>query len=300
MNRSSNPHWNNFSILHIDGETWHPIPRYEGKYEISNYARIKSLIKEYPTICRQRITQFYLRVSFRLENKSKDLSVHRLSAMTFIPNPENKPFVNHKYGDKLDARPGNLEWSTQSENAKHAYSTGLAKAQMGEENSCSKLNSKQVLEIFNSALKHRELSVLYGVSTTQITKIKLGQSWTHITKKEYKPINLAPETILSIYNSPIENFEEVATIFETTKRNVVLIKGGWTNTRITGASRTTKRQFITPEIADEIKKCPLSNTETAKLFGVCKNSVGNIRNGKESKRVKKIIPITPPRHPKKI
>lgn len=67
----------------------------------------------------------YKRVQAVINGKRRTMGVHRLVAMAFIPNPGNKPDVNHIDGDKANNHVSNLEWSTKSENIKHGYSSGL-------------------------------------------------------------------------------------------------------------------------------------------------------------------------------
>lgn len=67
----------------------------------------------------------YPTVVIVVDGKSRSMCIHRLLAMAFIPNPMNKPQVNHRDGDKANFDLSNLEWVTDSENKLHAYANGL-------------------------------------------------------------------------------------------------------------------------------------------------------------------------------
>lgn len=109
-------------------EIWRDIPNFEGHYQVSNLGRIKSLYfrNRMATIYKEKIlkplnSKGYLRVRLH-ECKAKNLySIHRLAAQAFIPNPENKPCVNHKDGNKTNNCVDNLEWCTYSENELHSH-----------------------------------------------------------------------------------------------------------------------------------------------------------------------------------
>lgn len=104
-------------------EKWKSVVGFEGKYEVSEVGRMRSLIGAKPKIMGQTNGLGYQMVSL---NK-RPTGVHRLVAQAFIPNLENKPFVNHINGDRRDNVVSNLEWVTPQENITHAVETGLSK-----------------------------------------------------------------------------------------------------------------------------------------------------------------------------
>jgi len=114
--------------MNTQEEIWKAVADSNGEYHISNHGRVKSY-----KCGKERILKPYLlggglpyyAYSLHIKNKRKICKVHRLVALAFIPNPDNKPQVNHKDGNKLNNHIDNLEWMTSKENHQHAWDTGL-------------------------------------------------------------------------------------------------------------------------------------------------------------------------------
>jgi hypothetical protein len=129
-------------------EDWRDVQGYEGKYQVSNLGRVRSLARCWPLkahkVCLadavmslQRHYSGYLFVHLYKGNKRQKFFVHQLVARAFLPNPEGKPVVNHKdrnrahncaYGCGM-CHDGNLEWNTVSENNRHYMAIDKAEAE---------------------------------------------------------------------------------------------------------------------------------------------------------------------------
>ena len=118
------------SNIFDDNEVWVDIDGFDGYYQVSNLGRIRSYLsrgcakhREEPVILSGSLVGGYIQIALRREGRTVQPMVHRLVAEAFVPNPDKKPEVNHINGDKADNRAGNLEWTTRSENMKHAFYT---------------------------------------------------------------------------------------------------------------------------------------------------------------------------------
>ena len=134
---------------------------YEGRYQVSNKGRIFSLpnssrkgIRELKPWVDKRKHTSYHRVTFSQNGKIERVLVHQLVARAFIPNPDNKPYVNHKDNNGLHNYDSNLEWVTNKENMQHS-------AKQGRQDVVRKLGGLATGKL-QEAEKLRELVALLG------------------------------------------------------------------------------------------------------------------------------------------
>jgi hypothetical protein len=136
-------------------EIWKPVADSNGIYYISSHGRVKSYKYGKERILKPGLVGVpgnqYLAVVLTIKSNKKTIKIHRLVALAFIENIENKSTVNHIDTNKLNNHIDNLEWNTSKENINHAWQNGLCES--------SRLaNSKPVIDISNGK-KYRSLKL---------------------------------------------------------------------------------------------------------------------------------------------
>lgn len=118
--------------------------------------------------------------SLTKRGQSKTFKIHRLVAGAFIPNPYNKPQVNHKNGIKNDNRSENLEWCTHKENMQHAKNNGLTGGAYGDKSPRTKLTWEDVevmREMRCNGASFNLLKNMFGISSGSAKKIIYYERW---------------------------------------------------------------------------------------------------------------------------
>lgn len=172
-----------------------PIPGYESLYMINQSGEVLSLERQvktkggsFRTIPQHYLTwqlthDGYLFVKLTKNKIKTCIKVHRLVAMAFIPNPENKPQVNHKDGNKTNNTICNLEWVTGKENMEHAVSNKLNNCGRGEKQGHAKATNDIVLkmrEFGNAGWTHQAIADKFNFSRSAVTSIINRKRWNHI------------------------------------------------------------------------------------------------------------------------
>lgn len=170
-------------------EVWRDIKGYEGKYQVSNLGRVKSLHynrSDKEKVLLPRTKTRYQYVVLSKNNKVAHKYIHRLVAEYFVPNPDNKPYVNHKDGNKHNNNAENLEWMTPLENNLHAYHV-LGKHPMHGFKFDKSKNSKPVEQWYVSEEGYKYklatyanisiAAIINNLHSTSIVQCCKGNSW---------------------------------------------------------------------------------------------------------------------------
>jgi DNA-binding transcriptional regulator YiaG len=163
-------------------EKWLPVNGFEEQYMVSNFGRVKRKFKfNEKFLPGNRNKDGYLTILLVNKTNRSCQYIHRMVAINFIPNPENKKTVNHIDGNKENNHIDNLEWATHSENHLHAFKKLNRKSSTNRYwGRTGKLKPNEVLFIRNSNLKGVELAKMFNVSKGTISNILAMKRWKQI------------------------------------------------------------------------------------------------------------------------
>lgn len=156
-------------------EIWRDIKRYEGKYQVSNTGKVKSL--NYRRTGKEKILKLddnghgYLYVSLSKDGKGKSYPVHKLVATAFLENPNNLPEVNHKDENKYNNCVDNLEWCSRSYNIN--YGTGNKRSAEKRSKPVYSINKESGLIMWWQSAKEAERQI--GIDNSHINKCCQGK-----------------------------------------------------------------------------------------------------------------------------
>lgn len=172
-------------------EIFKPVIGYDGIYEISNFGKVKSLARKGKGSRNTDIIlspgmggSGYYFVYLCKNGTNKMFMIHRLVAINFLDNPENKREVNHINGIKTDNRLENLEWVTPSENILHGIRLGIMNTAKGSQKKNSLFTEDEVRKIkirLNNGEIGFRIAKELGVDKGVISSIRRGKTWKHVT-----------------------------------------------------------------------------------------------------------------------
>ena len=181
--------------MSIVNEEWRDCVGYEGSYQVSNLGRVRSLDRRVNAVgSRTKIMRGKLLKPRYCKNGyyyvclygvgiQKNITVHSLVANAFLGGRPNGLDVNHIDGDKSNNSCANLEYSSRSQNIRHALGTGLCHSRIADNHHASKLSSKDIPVIRHRlAIGHSQLSIArdYGVCQSAIGDISRGVTWLSV------------------------------------------------------------------------------------------------------------------------
>lgn len=195
-------------MLNSAAEEWRDVVGYEGLYKISSHGKVKSYHARYkkPRILKTSMTTTGYRKVELVKNKvKKSRKIHRLVAEAFIPNEENKPYVNHLDSNPLNNNVNNLEWCTQKENMVHS-------SIFGNHKSFAWRNKELIISDYLSGKSIKHLAKKYGGSNCSTIR--------NVLERENIKMRTASEQRMKYKYSR----KEMVSMFEQGLRNVDIAK----------------------------------------------------------------------------
>lgn len=157
-------------------EVWRNVVHYEGLYEVSNLGRVRN--KDGHIMAQFNNGNGYMQLSLTKFGKSYHEYVHRLVAMAFIPNPDNKPQVDHRDTVRSNNEVSNLRWVTASENDLNECTVEKKR----HSNSCKQVQCIETGKIYFSTSEVARQFGLKGIRDHLMGKSKsfAGYHWRYI------------------------------------------------------------------------------------------------------------------------
>lgn len=161
------------------------IKGFEGLYGITEDGKVWSFYTN-KFIKSSLLNTGYPMVTLWDGKKSHGRTLHRLVAEAYIPNPDEKPHVNHKDSNRLNPHVDNLEWCTRSENMRHGLASGNFDGKLarnGAQNGNAKLNARTVKAIRSEVgLTYKQIAAKYNISLSTSWRVVTGISWADEAK----------------------------------------------------------------------------------------------------------------------
>jgi hypothetical protein len=168
--------------MEIVNEIWKEVKGFERYYRVSSIGRIMSIRTN--KILKISLTkEGYNRIELNVNGNAQKFSLHRIVALSFIPEIDGKQYVNHINNIRNDNRIENLEWCTAKENQQHCIKEGRKPSIAGNKNAMSILTEQQVVEIRRLKLEGKrniEIARQFNLDEKHISLIVLRKRWKHI------------------------------------------------------------------------------------------------------------------------
>jgi NUMOD4 motif-containing protein len=239
-------YWQNETDICLEGEIWKPIYLWRNHYEASSFGRIRCLFSyanavekllDEPRIIKQhKNKEGYLSAGINRSKKDTyPYKVNILISTAFYQNVFDLPQTNHIDGIKTNNYSINLEWCSRSYNMKHAFACGLRPFYDNDNHHQRKITKENVLIIQQSFEDYNILANRYNVSIGTIRRIKMGETYRHLTNGKQiriRATRLNENDIIDIYTSK-EKTSLLCTKYNTTDYTIQRIRNGSSYSAIT-------------------------------------------------------------------